>query len=40
MVNSRLSENNLSRRELLQGVAAVLLLDGPLEAQALPPFVL
>jgi amidase len=35
MVNSRLvSENNLSRRDLLQGVAAVLLVDGPLAAQA------
>jgi amidase len=29
-----MSENNLSRRELLQGMAAVLLLDGALEAQA------
>jgi hypothetical protein len=29
-----MSENNLSRRELLQAMAAVLLLDGALEAQA------
>jgi amidase len=35
VVNSRpLSENNLSRRELLEGVAAVLLLDGALQVQA------
>jgi amidase len=35
MINSRpVSESNLSRRELLQGVAAALLLDGALEAQA------
>jgi hypothetical protein len=29
-----MSENNLSRRELLQAMAAVLLLHGALEAQA------
>jgi hypothetical protein len=35
VVNSRpVTENNLSRRELLEGVAAVLLLDGAVQVQA------